>query len=168
MNGAGVGGRFEELYSLFRSEDGAQRQHARQSLVKMGSEVVPFLREHLADKNDRVRWEIAKTLVELKDPSTAHEMISLLADDVPGIRWLAAEGLINLGQDAIIPLLRGLQVHFHSTFFRESAHHILRELEQQELLDEGTRKTLEALEGPAPALSVPFAAMEALHAFRHT
>jgi hypothetical protein len=55
------------------------------------------------------------------------------------------------------------QFNFHSTFFLEGAHHVLRELEREGLLNEKMLKALEALEGTAPALTVPFVAVEALH-----
>ncbi len=155
-------GRIEDLVEVFQSDDGAQRHQARRALVSMGSEIIPQLNKHIDDRIDRVRWEIAKTLEEMKHPSAAPAMVRLLMDDVPGIRWLAGNGLIALRQDALIPLLRGLQVHFHSTFFREGAHHVLREFEREGLLDEKCLRALDALEGVAPAASVPFAAAEAL------
>jgi HEAT repeat protein len=157
-----VGDRIKELISMFRSNDGAQRQRARQQLVERGKSIIPYLNEFLSDNNNQVRWEIAKTLEELKSPSAAPAMVRLLTDDVPGIRWLAGEGLINLKEKAIVPLLKGLQVDFQSIFFREGAHHILRELERNGLLNDKMVKTLEALEGIAPAVTVPFAAAEAL------
>ncbi len=151
-----------KLISDFDLEDGASRQRARQALVELGKPVIPFLMKHLEDKNDRVRWEIAKTFQELRDLSAAPALVNLLQDDVPGIRWLAGEGLINFKQDALIPLLKGLQVHFQSIFSREGAHHVLRELEREGFLNKKSLDALEALEGSAPAVSVAFAAAEAL------
>lgn len=158
--------RIKELISEFRSNDGAQRQRARQRLVEIGRSVIPYLSEYLSDKNDWVRWEFAKTLEELNDPAAAPALVRLLTDEIPGVRWLASEGLINLKEKAIIPLLKGLQVNFQSVFFREGAHHILRELEREGLLSGDLKKTLQALEGIAPSASVPFAAAEALQSFR--
>ena len=162
MKDAEAGKRINELISVFRSKDGAQRQRARQELIAIGKSIIPYLYEYLVDRNDQVRWEIAKTLEELRNPSAAPAMVKLLMDDVPGIRWLASEGLINSKHDALIPVLKGLQVNFQSTFFRESAHHVLREFEREGLLNDKMVKTLEALEGIAPAAVVPFAAAEAL------
>lgn len=162
MNDADTSDQIEELFSAFRSADGAKRQHARMQLVMLGEPVLPFLVQHLTDRNDLVRWEIAKTLEEIRNPSAAPAMVKLLTDDISGIRWLAAEGLVNLRLDGLVPLLKGLQTNFQSTFFREGAHHVLRELEHEGLLNGKTLDILNALEGPAPALSVPFAAVAAL------
>ena len=155
----------EEFFSVFRGPDGARRQRARKKLVALGVAALPFLVQHVDDKNYGVRWEIAKAFAELKDASAAGVMMSMLMDDAPGIRWLAGEGLINLGDRGVVPLLRGLLVNFHSSFFREGAHHVLRELEQEGVLNTKTLEVIDALEGPAPSLSVPFAAAAALHAF---
>ncbi len=154
--------RMNELIEEFRTDDGARRHRARVSLVGMGNVIVPLVNDYLEDNDERVRWEIAKTLEDLKNPSSAPAMVRLLMDEVPGIRWLAAEGLVNLGESGLIPLLKGLQVNFHSTLFREAALHVLRELNRHDLLDEIGLKILKTLEGPAPAVSVPFAATEAL------
>jgi HEAT repeat protein len=159
-------GRIKELISTLRSKDGAQREKARLMLVALGESSIPDLIDHAKDHNERVRWEVAKTLEELKNPTAAPAMVSLLMDDIPGIRWLAGEGLINLKQDALVPILKGLQVHFHSTFFLEGAHHVLRTLAREGILDDDGLSTLDALEGTSPALSVPFAAAKALNSHR--
>ncbi|HTP13642.1 MAG TPA: HEAT repeat domain-containing protein [Bacteroidota bacterium] len=156
-------GRVEEWLEELASEDGAQRQRARGALVKLGPAIIPHLAGHLEDNRERLRWEIAKTLEELGHPSAATALVGLLMDDVPGIRWLAGEGLVRLKQEALVPLLRGLQTNFHSTFFREGAHHVLRALEREGMLNEKSLDALKALEGAAPSVSVPFAAAEALH-----
>ena len=162
MEDTDTSAQIEEFFRIFRGSDGAKRQRARKQLVALGEPILPYLVQHVSDKNYRVRWEIAKAFEELRDPSAATVMINLLMDDAPGIRWLAGEGLINLRQQGIVPLLRGLLANFHSTFFREGAHHVLRELEREELLNTKTLEVIDALEGPAPALAVPFAAAEAL------
>ncbi len=159
-------GRIKDLISTLGSRDGAQREKARLTLVNLGESTIPSLVDHVKDHDERVRWEVAKTLEELKNPSAAPAMVGLLMDDVPGIRWLAGEGLINLKQDALIPILKGLQVNFHSTFFLEGAHHVLRTFARERILDDGGLRTLEALEGTSPALSVPFAAAKALNSYR--
>ena len=158
--------RIKELISTLGSKDGALREKARLTLVELGESSIPGLIDHVGDHDERVRWEVAKTFEELKNPSAAPAMVGLLMDDVPGIRWLAGEGLINLKQDALIPILKGLQVNFQSTFFLEGAHHVLRTLAREGILDDDGLSTLEALEGTSPALSVPFVAAKALNSRR--
>ncbi len=154
--------RIESLISALGSGDGAIRQQARLSLQNLGKTVIPALLDHVQDKNNQVRWEVAKTLEQLKDVTTSPAMVSLLADEVPGVRWLAAEGLIALGEKAIIPLLQGTQRHSHSAYFRESASHVLRALEHKGLLDDATADVLRTLEGIAPEETSPLAARRAL------
>jgi HEAT repeat protein len=158
--------RVKKLISEFRTEDGMKRLRARLSLVSVGKSIVPFTSEYLEDEDEQVRWEIAKTLEELKNPAAAPSLVRLLMDEAPGIRWLAAEGLVTLREHGFIPLLKGLQVNFHSTLFREAALHVLRELDRQDLLGENGIKILKILESSAPAVSVPFAATEVLHALQ--
>ncbi len=45
-----------------------------------------------------------------------------------GIRWLAAEGLIGLGEAGLRPLLEALVHHSDSAWLREGAHHVLKAL----------------------------------------
>lgn len=156
----------EQLLSVFRGHDGALRLKARTTLSEMGKSVVPHLLIHLNDKNDSVRWEIAKLLEELSVPSTASALVKLLSDENPDIRWLAGEGLIHLKQEALVPLLRGLQVNFHSMEFREGTHHVLNSLRHDGLLQASGEEVLSALEGSFPGLSVPFVAAKALRAIK--
>lgn len=160
--------RVKDLIALFRSHDAGQRQRSREALVAMGSGTIPHLSEYCDDENDQVRWEVAKTLGEVNDASSTPALLALLSDDVPGVRWLAAEGLIQLNRVALVPLLKGLQKNFHSTYFREGAHHVLRELARTGALDPRASHVLDALEGPAPAASVAVAATEALRTLEST
>jgi hypothetical protein len=89
-------------------------------------------------------------------------------DHVRGTGRLAGEGLINLKQDALIPVPNGLQVKFHSSFFLEGAHHVQRELERDGKLNEKKLDAFDALEGSAPAHTVPLVAAEAFPSLRHS
>lgn len=115
----------DELIVCFRSEIGADRERARRQLARMGSAAVPPLLRCLADDEGIVRWEAAKTLKEIAEPSTAFALVGALADPEQGVRWLAAEALIALGARALPELLKGIVRSADSIWFRESAHHIL-------------------------------------------
>jgi len=123
---------------------------------------VPALIECLHDDDETVRWEAARTLRDIPDPSAAEDLVNTLPDPVPEIRWLAAEALIELGESAFKPLLRGLLEHFDSPDFRTSAHHILACFEP----DEGSRQSFELLldsfRMSRPEEEIPLAAYEAL------
>jgi HEAT repeat protein len=155
----------EEIASqidLFRSKEGFERQRARRRLTRMGKRAVPALIECLHDRNDNVRWEAARTLKDLPEPSAAEALVNTLTDPVPGVRWLSAEALIELEDAALVPLLQGLLKHFHSVFFRESAHHVLHSLEREGLLNESLIHVLDTLRNIEPQEIIPLAAYKAL------
>lgn len=78
----------------------------------------------LSSSTRNVRWEAAKVLVDIKNPNAAEALVETLGRDHFEIRWLASKALINLGKDAIEPLLRGLLHNPDSGFLRDGAHHV--------------------------------------------
>ena len=57
-------------------------------------------------------------------------MLNALEDEEFSIRWLAAEGLINLGKFVVVPLLQEMLKNPDSPFLRRGAHHVLHELKK--------------------------------------
>jgi HEAT repeat protein len=123
------------LIDKLRSQDGSIRKQARHELVEIGSAAISELAQHIETKKHNFRWEIVKTLEQIADPQSAPYMIKLLEDEEFAIRWLAAEGLIRMGSDAIKPLLEALIHQSDSVFMREGAHHVLYALEDDQLVD---------------------------------
>ena len=62
--------------------------------------------------------------------------LEALEDEKSDIRWIAAEGLINIGKDAVRPLIKHVAENYDSIFVLNGAHHIIYELEEKELLPE--------------------------------
>ena len=135
----------ELLIARLRSNDGAERTHAREALVKIGRSAVPFITPLLSHNEDHVRWEACKTLQHIRDPKTAPLLASLLMDDDMDVRWVAAEALIELEHHSIVPLLEIVRKHFDSVMLRDAAHHVLHSLKENELLDDQTVEMLHAL-----------------------
>jgi HEAT repeat protein len=157
----GHGPAIDALLLDLASRDGSLRQRARRSLVVIGDEAVPALTQTLESSDTRLRWEAAKTLIDIPDPRSALALVARLEDEDPGIRWVAAEALVSLGADALAPLLQRLIDRSESLWVREGAHHVLHELAfgaQEEVLS----PVLAALEGPAPDEVVPVVAARAL------
>jgi HEAT repeat protein len=153
----------KSLIADLASEDGIVRVRARRSLADIGHAAVAPLVEALDSKQDWVRWEAAKTLAQIGDPSATRNLINALSNQRFEIRWLAAEGLIHIGDRAIRPLLKELVKNSDSLFIREGAHHILRDLlatRFREIL----KPVLHALEDVEPSLEVAVAAKAALNA----
>lgn len=151
----------EELIQQFSAPDGRRRQRARAALVALGHEATAALLTALDDPNWRVRWEAAKTLSEIADPSAIDPLVAALRDDDPEIRWLAGEALIATGPRCLVPLLHALVAHSDRTQFRQAAHFVLRGLEGR--MGSGTlQPVLGALTGIEPSIEAPIAALETL------
>ena len=151
------------LIADLASNSGATRLQARRALVELNGQAVPALILALQDSSWRVRWEAAKALSEIHDPSSAPALVGALEDKRSDIRWLAAEGLIAIGHAALPPLLQALIHRKDSTWMREGAHHVL-----VFMPDEGIQKVLtpvvQAIEGIEPVIETPLAAQVALDA----
>ncbi len=154
------------LMDTLCDKDTLKRHRARLTLVDMGSLAVPYLIQALEDSHavECKRWESAKALSDIGDPSAAPALINVLGQDEQfGVRWLAAEGLIAMGRNGLVPLLNALRQRSDSTWLREGAHHVLRTLAGRGLYVY-VAPVLTALEDIEPAVEVPPAARAALDA----
>jgi HEAT repeats len=151
------GDRIVALVDALASADGVERHAARVQLEEMGRPAVAALRKALQSPSENARWEAAKALGAIADPSAAPALVSTLEDKKGAVRWLAATALINLGHAALVPLLRGLEGNSDSIWFRDGAHHVLHSLIREGVADEAI-PVLEALEDIEPAVEAPIAA----------
>lgn len=159
----------DTLVRRLNDKNGHVRQQARWTLVHRGADAVPALVEALSAPDRNMRWEAAKALGEIADPSAAPALVGALDDERFGVRWLAAEGLIRIGEVALPPLMAALAGSANSVWLRGGAHHVLRGLVQharhqnrelpQEVID-----VLAALEDVEPAVEAPFRAARAYRA----
>ncbi len=151
----------EGLIMVFSSDNGSARREARQSLVAIGSPAVPSLIEALKQKDDNVRRGAVRTLSEIGGPEVAPALIKTLEDEEFDIRWMAAEGLIELGMDGLKALLQALIDDGNSPLLLEGAHHVIHSMAKG-----GLRKylgpVLGSLEGVEPSVKAPIAAFHAL------
>ncbi|HVO70134.1 MAG TPA: HEAT repeat domain-containing protein, partial [Aggregatilineaceae bacterium] len=121
----------QALMDILCDRNTLKRHRARLLLVDIGLPAVPFLVQALEDPDaeECARWEAAKALSDIGDPMAAPALIDVLGQDEQfGIRWLAAEGLIALGRNGLVPLLNALIQRSNSAWLREGAHHVLRTL----------------------------------------
>lgn len=149
------------LVAALASPDRVTRQSARETLVAVGHPAVGPLIPLLDDRHDHVRWEAAKSLADIGDPAAAPALVQTLEDPEPGVRWLAAEGLIRMRRACLKPLLHALTERADSVWLRDGAHHVLHDLAKMGLA-EGTASVLAALEDVEPAATVPGEARRAL------
>lgn len=155
------------LITDLASKDGIVRVRARRSLVSMGGQAVDFLVEALASKKQWVRWEAAKALGQIGNPVATEALMRALGDEMFDVRWLAAEGLIAMGRDAVAPLLQALTRHSDSLYLREGAHHVLHDMDKGNL-EKVLMPVLAALEDVEPSVEVPRAAETALDRLTRT
>jgi HEAT repeat protein len=160
-------GRLQELIVGLRNKNEVHREHARNALVCMCSLAVEPLISVSSNRDEHLRWEACKALGTIADPRAAAALVEALRDENFEIQWLAAEGLIALGQVAVVPLRRALEVHFSSVYLRQGAHHVLHALERSGGSNNRLLAVLDALRFLVPKSSVALAARHALRALDH-
>ncbi len=152
----------EKLISRLADLDARRRHEAREELVSLGVVVLPALYEKLSSADWHVRWEAAKALGEIGDPSAAEMLVRLLQDDDTSVRWAAMGSLIDLGRGSLRPVLEALTRDFQSSRLREGAHHVLHTLHNRGKLTGVEAEVFRALEGAAPSVQAAWAANKAL------
>ncbi|MEE8353178.1 MAG: HEAT repeat domain-containing protein [Dehalococcoidales bacterium] len=158
-------GDIQSLVADLASRDGRVRVAAREALVDIGRPAVDSLVGTLADSRTQLRWEAAKALGDIADPAAAGALALALDDKVFDVRWLAAEGLIAIGREALVPVLRIVISCADSPLCRSATHHVLHDLAQRDDdLKETLAPVLAALDGTAPSVEVPLAAETAIAA----
>jgi NTE family protein len=155
-------GAVDALIEALDSEDKQAREDAYSSLVQLGAAAVPGLLAGLASPQEDRRREAAMVLRDIADPRAAPSLVRALEDEASPVRWTAAEGLIGLGQEAQIPLLRALAHLLSSQRLYDGAHKVLDAFDRLNLLTPAVRRVLVAMDQPEPNLTVPPAAQAAL------
>ena len=151
----------EALTGDLGTADGLVRVRARQALVAIGGRSVACLTDALKSKKAVQRWEAAKALGQIGDPSAIGALIRALEDEFFDVRWLAGEGLIAIGRRVIPPLVRDLVERRDSLWLMEGAHHVLHGFKGAHS-DPALGPVIRALEGPEPSVELPAAAENSL------
>jgi HEAT repeat protein len=149
------------LVTKLTGNNGRERERARWALVDIGRPAVNRLIELLGNPRKQVRWEAAKALAAIADPAAAETLVKTLEDKVFDVRWLAAEGLINIGREGLVPLLHALIEHSDSPWLREGAHHVLHDLAAGDL-KEILQPVVDSLQDVESAVETPIAAKAVL------
>jgi HEAT repeat protein len=142
-------------------------RRARRELVEMGESAVPYLVDVLNKRKGWARWEAAKALGQIPGPVATDALVAALGDKSFDVRWLAAEGLIPRGREALVPLMQALIEKSDLGWFREGAHHVLFDL-SRENLGGLVKPVLEALENVDSSVEVPFKAKALLDTISKT
>jgi len=148
------------LISRLNDPSAVVRETSRNQLIEAGDEsVVRALIELLSHRESRCRWEAALALRKIASPIAAEALMNAMDDEDPNVRWVASLAISALGMVGIRTVLSGLTKRAQYVAFRDSAHHVLRDLRSCSLVVE---KVLESLASPDPALTAPCAAYNAM------
>lgn len=130
---------FQSISNIARdllSKNYLLRKKAREELVEIGKPSLDVLTELANSKDETVRWEAMITIIQIGSEETMGILMKALEDEVFSIRWLAADGLANLGKNAIRPILQKLMDNPDSAFIRRGAQHVLRELKKKGVFED--------------------------------
>ena len=121
----------EELINDLANSDGIIRQKARYELIKMGNPALDYLLELQSSDKHLARWESVKAISEIGSRESVPILINALEDEEFDVRWLAAEGLIDIGHSTVYPLLKSFISNKGSVHLKEGVHHVLKGLEMR-------------------------------------
>jgi HEAT repeat protein len=144
------------LIETFTCDNVIHCQKARRTLVEMGREAVPYLLKEMGNKKHWVRWEATKALSEIGDEAATEALIIALEDREFDVRWLAAEGLINIGKPAVVPLLNALLKNPKSAWLQEGVHHVISDCRERSL-QKALQPVAAAIESAGADVELPFA-----------
>lgn len=124
----------KKLLGDLGSKNGIDREKARHALVAKGKDMIDYLMEYISHPKHTYRWEAVKTLEGINDPASIPLYIRALEDDESDVRWIAAEGLIRLGKQSVMPLLKAIIETENSSFVLSGAHHVIYALRKKRRL----------------------------------
>jgi HEAT repeat protein len=158
-HGRGAAG-IDSLVKGLASGDAEVRRESREALIALGFRATKKLTEALGSEDGQVRWEAAKALSEIADPTSTEALVAALDDPRFDVRWLAADALIRLEDDALVPVLAEIISNSESAQFRDAARRVLLALAEGPL-GNILRPVVEAIERSDAATTAPTAAREA-------
>ena len=152
------------IVDLTHNGGDAHRRRVRESLVAIGGPAINPLVDALTNPNPHVRWDAVTALKEIGGPEVVPALVKALAQDPDGgIRWLAAEGLINMRMEGLRPLLQTLAQDSSSGWLKEGARYVIRSLANKDPSLNGQMKAvLAALEDPKHATTPVSVAAQAV------
>ena len=98
------------------------------------------------ERANYAHWDAAKAISAIGGPQAVAPLLQALGDRDFSVRWIAAEGLVALGDTALEGLLKGIIDEEQPQFFCEGAHHVLHDLISRQLIDAETIDHLEPLQ----------------------
>lgn len=144
-----------------------KKSNARRYLVDMGKVILPQINKLLLSKNYHLRREASKIINLIGDNESIPTLIALLSDDESSIRWIAAEGLVHIGRESIVPLLNALVENGDDAYLKLSARHALLNLFSDEEKEDFKPLLLSLKNYNNISILAPVEAFRALLHFKH-
>ena len=94
-------------------------------------------------------------------PAIAEQLVKILEDNAPGVRWATAMALGHYGRIAFLPLLQALTQPTINARLREGAHRVLSHTSEPQAFDH-LQELLDALQGPGANIATMDVAMKIL------
>lgn len=162
-------GTINKLIESLSSKDLSERTQAEYRLIEIGNPAVTALIQMASQNKSDHRWKAASILGDIRDPSAISTLINLLIDETVEVRWRAAESLIKMGRETVVPLFQELlkKDRFGSMWFLDGVHHILRKLDDEGYLGPPSQAVLKAFDDPVKEIAIPEAAEKALEMLKH-
>jgi hypothetical protein len=166
LAGAARGPRIRLLIPKLSSPQAVEREEARIEIVAFGTLAVAELLDAFETADERGRLEICKALTEIADPLAIATFIQCLEDEQQDLRWVAAEGLLNIGAPAVEPLLLALIDRAWAQTILDGAIHVLRGVSRRIAPRLFDPLIMTAQRAPEAGVNVPPAAQAALSVWR--
>ena len=139
--------KIDALLAELTSKDGIARQTARTQLVEIGPPALESLiRIFETERTTYAHWDAAKAISAIGGQEAVTPLLHALGDKDFSVRWIAAEGLVAIGDIALEGLLNGIIAEEQPQFFCEGAHHVIHDLISRQLIDTETIEHLEPLQ----------------------
>ena len=153
-----------KLVDQLGSNDPRERMEARNELVAIGDAAVDEIVESFGSGQQQTRWEAAHCLRKIGSERAIPALVTEIEEANTDVGWLAAEGLIAIGEKSLVPVLTSLTSTKHSEIdhFYQHAHHIIRTFACYEKYHDSLQGLLTAFDQSQPQMGVPRAAYEVL------
>ena len=154
----------QELVDQLASNDPGERLKARSKLIAMGEVAVDQIVEAFGSDQQPLRWEAANCLRKIGSPQAIPALIVEIEEADADVGWLAAEGLVAIGEKSLIPVLASLTSTHHKEIgqYYQNARHIIRTFACNEKYHLILQQLLLAFDKSEPQIGVPRAAFEAM------
>jgi len=157
----------EKIPDLAEINNYQKKTSTRRYLSDMGKKILPQIYKLLRSKNMHLRMEASKIIRQIGDKESIPILIDLLDDDEGSVRWIAAEGLVHIGRDSILPLLNKIVEKGNDKNFMAGARYALLRLFSEEEKEQ-FQPLLQSLKGRNfMSLLAPVEAFRALIIFKH-